>query len=777
MTVEDSSLAGFLRTHRSAAGLTQEELADRAGISARTVSDVERGLRSRIYRDTASRLADALGLEAEDRSRLESLARGRAGRQRREQALQVTLAPVAEVPKPPTSLIGRDRELEIILEALGDPAVRLLTLTGPGGVGKTRLGIEVARRAHALFPDGVFFVSLAEARESEVVPVLVAHAMGVRGPHEPVIEALAQRLADREALLVLDTFEHVIDAAPTIADLLAAAPGLTVLVTSREILRIRAERELAVPPLGFPPPGTRAGIDVIGRYPAVVLFMERAMAAAPELAIDDNAADIVVEICRRVGGLPLAVELAAARVRHLPPAALRDHLQHRLTVLTGGPRDLPRRHQTMRDTVAWSYDLLDTPERATFRALSVFAGGWTLRAAASVGGLPEEDTLARCSALVDKSLVLPAVLVGSEPRYRMLDVLREFATEQRDASSESEALLRLHAEFYLGVAVAAEASFGGQGQERSFQTLETEHDNLRAVIRWSIEGGEADVALRMGAALWRFWMSEGHHSEGRSWLRQALAIEPPGPAKARIKVLWGAAWLAFHQGDYMEMDELSHQLLSAAERDGDAVDARNALTIKGMMALAQGRHLEALPPLQDALDICRRLEPGWLLATSLLNLGMASLHAGQYGPAEALLMEARQFYDRLGDRRFTARSNQQLALLALVQGKSGEARSRVAGSLEVYRELSDRWGMAEGMEGLAACAASDGMAERAARIAGSAEALREQLATRPLPFDRVLIDRYLAKARASVGDSTWRGAWDKGRRMPLDDAIEFALVP
>ncbi len=358
-------------------------------------------------------------------------------------------------------------------------------------------------------------------------------------------------------------------------------------------------------------------------------------------------------------------------------------------------------------------------EQSLFRALSVFAGGWTLEAAAHVCATDEGDALAGLSRLLDKSLVVLADTAG-EARYRMLDVIREFAAEQRDASGESDSLLRRHADRFLATAEAAGEDFGRAAQETSFRVLETEHDNMRAALRWTIGRHDAEPALRLAGALWQFWRSGGHHAEGRMWLGRALALEPTGPSGARVKALWGAAWLAYLQGDY-DQAETGAELLPLARTEGEPIDIRSALAVQGIASMARGRYAEALVPLKEALHIYRTLEPSWLLATSLLNLGMASLHAGETGSARRLLVEARELYERLGDRDFAARATQQAGHLALALGDAAGARSLILTSLGTYRDLAEVGGVAESLEGLSACDAADGKVERAACIAGAAE--------------------------------------------------------
>jgi predicted ATPase/DNA-binding XRE family transcriptional regulator len=778
MTADQSPLGSLLRRHRATHGLTQEEVAEHAGISARTVSDVERGLRTTIYRDTATRLASALHLDNVEREEFERVARRSARRGPPKVPSSITATRSTRIPIPATSLVGRERELAVVSAALAEPDIRLLTLTGPGGVGKTRIAIEAATRA-ADEIDRICFLSLSSLQDHELLASTISVALGAALMKESAAEAIAEKLGGGSALLVLDTFEHLMNAAPFVGDLVARCGGLKVLVTSREALHLNGEHEVLIPTLDVP--SQQWDEPAVGalRSASTKLFIQRARAVKSDLMIEDESVVIIRDICLRLNGLPLAIELAAARIKHLSLAALKDELDVGFRVLSGGQRDLPKRQQTMRDTVAWSYELLTPAEQALFRWLSVFAGGWTLEAASATSTARGEtsDVLPVVSALVDKSLIFLSDSSTEPARYEMLDIILAFAQERCEAAGEMERLRQDHAEFHVALAERAEPQLGSAEQVSWFQRLEIEHDNLRAALAWFIGKGDEVRALRLSGALWQFWRRQGYLSEGRMWLRRALSVVSSGHERARAKALWGAGWLAFAEGDYDEGEALSDELIGLSRELHEPLDERNALTILGMILLARGRPHDAVEPFGRAIEVCEAIGSGWHLATSHLNLGIAKMHAAELADAEDLISTAHDMYADVGDENFRVRCVSYLGYISLLSNDGERAASLFQASLERFRDLGDRQGIAESIEGLAAVAAArntrDG-ALAAARLHGAALSMREDLTAKQYPFDRIGMDPFLEKAKAAIGANKWRQAREQGRDLPEELAIDLA---
>jgi predicted ATPase/transcriptional regulator with XRE-family HTH domain len=736
-------LGATMKHLRSTAGLTQEELAERSGLSARTISDLERGLRSTVYPHTARRLAIALGLGEEARRRFEVVAAGRTR--------SLLHAPTGALPVPPTPILGRADEVTKVASALKDPGILLVTLTGPGGIGKTRLALAVAATQQEAFPDGVFFVSLAEVHDPELVAPAIAKSLGVVEIGEGIPLLIERWLAGRQSLVVLDTFEHLLPAAPLVLSVIVHAPASKFLVTSRRRLNVRGEREFELPPLDL--------------STASALFETRAEATGHD-------PDLVLEICRQLDGLPLAIELAAARTKHLSLPALAGQLNNRLGLLTGGPVDLPRRQQAIRQTVTWSHDLLTEAERVLFRRLAVFSGGWTLASAEIVCNMPE--TLAVISGLIEQSLVR-LIGHGVESRYVMFDVIQEYAAERLLDAGETDSTAQRHARYHLELAEEGEAQLVGARQEEWYRRLDTERGNLRRAIVWAVQQTDNVFALRFTVALWRYWRYSGEFAEGRRWSEAALAMPGAAPASLRAKALWGTAFLAFPQGDYRKMAELAPECLQMARNSGDLVDLRNALTVIGKLATCEARFADALEPLLESVEICRSLGVSWELATSHLNYGDALLHSGQVTEAEAVYREGLRIYERLGDVVFAARMKNALAHTALAENHIERADSLAKDALTGFTRQRERIGVAAALDTLAAVAAARADVERAARLDGASASIHETIASRPAPYERAITGRFIRTAQAALGKDRWRRVWDAGHDLSMEDATDYAL--
>ncbi|HEX6487739.1 MAG TPA: helix-turn-helix domain-containing protein [Candidatus Dormibacteraeota bacterium] len=747
---EGGPLAEQLRSLRLTRGLTQAELAEMAGISERAVSDIERGLRRHVYRDTTERLIRALELAGEQAADFEAAARGR---------IEGAPPDLGVLPPERTRLIGRARELSDVRRWLAREDTRLVTITGPGGVGKTRLAAEVCRRSADDFPDGVVFVALGELPAPELAMPTIAGALRVLTRGDPV-QALASTLASRRLLLVLDTFEHLLPAAADLGTIVRAATTARVLVTSRVPLNLTAERLLNIPPLA--------------EAEAVELFEALLESTRQESSPRGSGRDVVAEICRRVDGLPLAVELAAARTRTLGAEEIRDHLDRRLLLLSGGPADLPQRQRSMAATIAWSYDLLDSDARRLLEKLSIFAGGWAAPDATAI--CADADIALDLARLVDSSLVVAEP--GFETRrYRMLDTVREYAADRLHTRVGSEgvaALRKAHARHFAELALGAESELRGAMQQEQVELLLTNIDNLRVALDHLTATGEVDLALRVGAALWMFWRIAGTFSEGRAWLTKLLTLDAGGAEAARAGSLWGAGWLAFHQGAYDETARCGAELALWSRAAGDDAGLRNGLTLQALERLAAGDLQAAADLFEQGLELVRRLDHPWLLATSCLNRAVAALHLGELDLAEGLLAEARDIYQRLGDARFAARVDLQLAFVALSRRDAAQAADLVSAALAAVWELRDSWGATEQLDGAAATLAARGDLEAAALIAGAAEAAWETLAAIPHPADRTCADRWLLPALRDAGDPG-AAARSEGRLLPLEDAVDAAL--
>jgi predicted ATPase len=679
------------------------------------------------------------------------------------------------LPAVPTSFIGRTAELTAI-EALLAGGTRLLTLTGLGGTGKTRISLHVAAKLTDQWRHGVVFVALATISGAEFVRSAIVQALGIKEVSgQPLETTLLEYLHDKHLLLVLDNFEHVIDAAPLVGSLLVAAPKLTILVTSRTVLHIYGEQTFVVPPLAAPNPAHLPSLDNLHESEAIRLFVARARAADASFALSPANAQAVAEICYRLDGLPLALELAAARTRLLPPAALLARLDQRLPVLTSGARDLPQRQQTLRDMMDWSYQLLAPIERDTFMRLSVWAGGWTLEAAAALLGVaPDElNLLETLTSLLDSSLIIRQP--GADSRWTMLQIVREYARMQLEESGQALDVQRRHADYMANLAEIAAPELKSAQQEQWLARLEQEHDNARAALRWALEHSASSVALRLSGALWRFWWSHSYLSEGRSWLEQALALAGEDSAADRVRVLNGTGALAWSQGDYDPATRYFEQCLALQRAIGDTRGAAMTLNNLGLVAIKRADYTQATAFFSENLPIFRALGDEYSYAATLSNLGMVARYQGEYAQARQLFEESLAPRRALANRWAIAASLTNLGIVALYQHDYAQARELYHESLAILADLGEKESIAECLEGLAGVFVAQRQPDRAARLCGAAEALRAAIGAPLSPTDQALYTTIVQSARAALDPASFEQEWLAGQQLPLEAAIGVAM--
>jgi predicted ATPase/class 3 adenylate cyclase len=675
-----------------------------------------------------------------------------------------------------TSFIGREREKDEVKRLLS--ASRFVTVTGSGGAGKTRLALQVAAEGLEEFSDGVWLVELAALSDPNLVPKAVASALGApEQPGRALTETLADALRHKSALIILDNCEHLVPPCAQLADsLLRACPKLRILATSREALGVAGETTWLVPSMSVPNPQRLPSLDGFTEYEAIRLFIDRAVASAPQFAVTSSNAPAVAQVCSRLDGIPLAIELAAARVKVLSAEQIASRLDERFRLLTGGSRTALPRQQTLRAAMDWSFDLLSQKERALLRQLSVFAGGWTLDAAEAIcsgGGIEAADILDLLTQLVDKSLVVVDTEDG-EVRYRLLETVREYGRTRLREVEEPRDVQRRHRDWYLAFAERAEPELRGPNQLTWLRRLEDDHDNLRAALEWSRTETPGNAAgLRLAVALYRFWEIRGHFAEARAWLDLTLSLNRDAVPRLRARALNWAGHLAHRQGDPERVSTLCGEAFALAQAVGDEHESAQALHYLAHAAEIGGDHCRAAELLESSVALHRAAgnTPG--LGAALQCLGNAARHSEDYPKAAALYDEAVEVFQALGDALGKARTLHSLGYVRLRQGDRQGSQSLFRESLTLAKELGDRR-VINCLAGLAATSAESNP-QWAVKLYSAAAALMSAANIRLEPVTRRDVDHYMAVAKERLGDAGFSAAWAEGRAMTLEQAVEYAL--
>lgn len=771
---KDVSFGPWLQHRRKRLDLTQDEFAQKIGCATSTLQKIEAD-RRRPSPEFAARLAEVLAIDSERRPAFVAFARGNV-------ALEVSeiFRPPTNLPAPASPIFGREADVAAVRQRLLRDGTRLVTLTGPPGVGKTRLGLEVAGVVRDYFEHGVYLVPLAPVADPDLVVPTITTVLGLpeRGQRAPLAR-LCDHLRFQEKLLLLDNFEQVVVAGPLLASLLAACPRLKLLVTSRMPLRLRAERQYPVPLLGLPRLASLPPPPALARYPAVALFLDRAEAVAPWFALTAENALAVATLCCRLDGLPLAIELVSARIKVLSPAQLLQRLGGPLRLQSDGLRDLEERQQTLENAIAWSYELLAPEEQRLFVQLGVFVGGWTLDAVeslqTSLGSSTTEATLDLLTSLVEKSLVRQ-LYVNGEMRFTMLETIRAYALGRLEARGEVDKVRAQHAATFLALIESASPRL--HTSSTLIDTVEREHDNLRAALDWALAQGEIEIARRLVAALiWLWVIHTWHLSEGRMWLEQVVvaARERELPPLAQARLHQDAGILAYLQGDHVSARSWHRQALFFARQSSDRAMIAHALHGLSNAAMNQGAYDEVVTLLEECLPLARATGEKWLEAVALNNLAEVARLQRDFAVAGQMYETGLGILQEIGDRYFTPILLDGLGVLAQYRGDYERALAIHRRCLRLSQDMGDWRVIALALEKLGGVAAGQRRARRAARLLGAAEAIRKEIHVELEAIDRDDHERFLAMTRAQLDENSLAHAWGEGRAMNHRRAIAYGL--
>ena len=819
----------WIKQRRKELDLTQAALSEEVGCAVDTLRRIESG-RLRPSRQLAELLAAALEVPSEEQDDFVQWARRPIHQESPRRAASKAVAgsfvhPPTNLPSPLTPFIGRERELERARSLLWRADVRLVTLTGPPGIGKTRLSMEVAASLLDDFGDGVFFVPLAPITDPLLVAPAIARVLGVREvANKPIVESLKEHLHNRRLLLVLDNFEQVMGAALLIVEVLTVCPQVKALVTSREALRVRGEKAMPVPAMQLPEESETYSVGELEHVEAVTLFLQRAEDVNLEFALSPANAPAVSAICRRLEGLPLALELAASHMGVLTPQGLLDRLQDRLGLLTRGARDLPAHHETLEKAINWSHDLLSKEEQVLFRRLAVFVKGCDLPAVESVCNKQGDLTMGTLQGLIslrDKSLLYAQRdSEHEELRFAMLETIREYAITQLERSGEADKIRRQHAEYYLDLAEMAEPHTRSLEREYWLYKLEQEYDNLRLALNWALKNGESKLAVELAGALGFFWYERRYFREGSDLAEQALALGASHQTEisrsAWAQALQVAGILAYYVGDHSRSVELLEKSIPLYQELNHQQGLARSLNTLGNVARDQGNYHRATVCLEESLRLYRELkgkergvatvlnnlglvasEAGDLpkaaqffdeslalrrnlkdksdIAFSLMCLGEVALYQGELDRASQLLDESLALHQELHDKRCIAMSLCDLGMLALARGDIGEATALHKQSLQMRWELGENRLLIWDLEGLAAVSQASGQTTRAVRLLAASDGLRAAIGIPLAPSDHTYFARTLTSARSALDDGVFQAAWNEGTAMGLEDAVSYAL--